>query len=451
MNDVARRRMPPVLAKEPEPDLLEKLSSAGPPDPPDAAPRTRSARSGTFGVLDVGSTKVCCMIGRTDPDGVIRIIGSALRASRGVRAGGIVDLDAASQAIAGVVAEAEDKAGQRIEHYLVNLSCGQPESRLYTVEWPVGGRAVTEHDLRRVVQEGGRRALITGREIIHVVPLMFAVDETQGVSDPRRMHCDQLRAKLHVIDAASSAVHNLIATIGRCKLQLEELVSAPLASGLATLVEDERQLGTTVIDMGGGTTGMAVFSEGQLLHTAHLRIGGLHITKDIAQGLSTPLAQAERLKTLYGSAQPSPDDEREMLPISLVGEEEHDVHKIPRSKVISIIVPRLEETFEMVRTQLDAAGIAREAGHRVVLTGGASQMPGLRDMATRILGGQVRLGKPAHLRGLPDFAAGPAFATASGLLAWASGSGRHLADIKLEEDGAPTLLARIVKYIGDRL
>ncbi|MDT7950576.1 MAG: cell division protein FtsA [Acetobacteraceae bacterium] len=447
MNDVPRRRP----SKVPEPDLLQTLASSSAPESTEPLPRARAARSGTFGVLDVGTTKVCCLIGRTDPDGTMRVIGSAMRASRGVRAGGIVDLDAASHSIAGVVGEAEDKAGQRIEHYWVNLSCGQPESRLYTVEWPVGGRAVTEHDLRRVVQEGGRRALLAGREIIHVVPLMFAVDETQGVLDPRRMHCDQLKARLHVIDAAASAVHNLMATIGRCKLQLEEFVSSPLASGLATLVEDERQLGTTVIDMGGGTTGMAVFSEGQLLHTAHLRIGGLHITKDIAQGLSTPLAQAERLKTLYGSAQPSPDDEREMLPISLVGEEEHDVHKIPRSRVISIIVPRLEETFEMVRAQLDAAGVAREAGHRVVLTGGASQMPGLRDMATRMLGGQVRLGKPAHLRGLPDLASGPAFATASGLLAWASGAGRQLADVKLEEDGPPTLLARIVKYIGDHL
>ena len=448
MNDVPRRR-PGKLS---EPDLLQTLAKSGPTDPAEPAlPRVRTARSGTFGVLDVGTTKVCCLIGRTDPDGTMRVIGSAMRASRGVRAGGIVDLDAASHSIAGVVGEAEDKAGQRIEHYLVNLSCGQPESRLYTVEWPVGGRAVSEHDLRRVVQEGGRRALLAGREIIHVVPLMFSVDETQGVTDPRRMHCDQLKARLHVIDAAASAVHNLMATIGRCKLQLEELVSSPLASGLATLVEDERQLGTTVIDMGGGTTDMAVFNEGQLLHTAHLRIGGLHITKDIAQGLSIPLAQAERLKTLYGSAQLSPDDERELLSISLVGEEEHDVHKIPRSKVISIIVPRLEETFEMVRTQLEAAGIGREAGHRVVLTGGASQMPGLRDMATRMLGGQVRLGKPAHVRGLPDLASGPAFATASGLLCWASGAGRHLADVKLEEDGPPTLLARIVKYIGDRL
>ena len=449
MNDITRRRGTKLAG----PDLLATLTSseapngAGPPEPP---ARARVQRSGTFGVLDVGSTKVCCLIGRTDPDGTMRVIGSAMRASRGVRAGGIVDLDAASHSIAGVVGEAEDKAGQRIEHYVVNLSCGQPESRLYTVEWPVGGRAVTEQDLRRVVQEGGRRAALPGREIIHVVPLMFAVDETQGVLDPRRMHCDELKARLHVVDAAGSAVQNLIATIGRCKLQLEELVSAPLASGLATLVEDERQLGTTVIDMGGGTTGMAVFSEGQLLHTAHLRIGGLHITKDIAQGLSTSLGQAERLKTLFGSAQPSPDDEREMLSISLVGEEEHEVHRIPRSKVISIIVPRLEETFEMVRAQLDAAGIVREAGHRVVLTGGASQMPGLRDMATRILGGQVRLGKPAHLRGLPELISGPAFATAAGLLGWSSGVGRHLADVKLEE-GPPTLLARIIKFIGDRL
>ena len=445
MNDLTRRR--PLKASEP--DLLEPLISHGNPEPPPMRPRPQ--RTGTFGVLDVGSTKICCMIGRTDPDGVMRVIGSAMRASRGVKAGGIVDLDAASHSIAGVVGEAEDKAGQRIEHYLVNLSCGQPESRLFNVEWPVGGREITEHDLRRVVQEGGRRAAMAGREIIHVVPLQFAVDETQGVTDPRRMHCDQLQVRLHVVDAAASAVHNLMATIGRCKLQLEELVSAPLASGLATLVEDERQLGTTVIDMGGGTTGMAVFSEGQLVHTAHLRIGGLHITKDIAQGLSTPLSHAERIKTLYGSAQPSPDDEREMLKISLVGEDEHDLHNIPRAKVISIIVPRLEETFEMVRAQLDAAGVTREVGHRVVLTGGASQLPGLREMATRMLGGQIRLGKPAHLRALPEFATGPAFATAAGLLAWASGTGRHLADVKLGEDGPPKFMGRLVKFIGDRL
>ncbi len=446
MNELTRRR--PL--KPPVPDLLETLAS-GAPDTPEPPVPARAPRSGTFGVLDVGSTKVCCLIGRTDPDGSMRVIGSAMRASRGVRSGGIVDLDAASHSIAGVVGEAENRAGQRIEHYTVNLSCGQPESRLYNVEWPIGGREVTEQDLRRVVAEGGRRAQLPGREIIHVVPLMFAVDETGGVSDPRRMHCEQLKTRLHVVDAAASAVQNLMATVGRCRLQLDELVSAPLAAGLATLVEDERQLGTTVIDMGGGTTGMAVFSEGQLLHTAHLRIGGLHITKDIAQGLSTPLEQAERLKTLYGSAQPSPDDEREMLPIMLVGEDEDDVHKIPRSRVIAIVVPRLEETFEMVRAQLDAAGIKREAGHRIVLTGGASQLPGLRDMATRILGGQVRLGRPAHLRAMPDFASGPAFATAAGLLAWSSGVGRHLADVKLEEDGPPTLIARIVKYIGDRL
>ncbi len=167
--------------------------------------------------------------------------------------------------------------------------------------------------------------------------------------DPRGLHCDTLTARLHVVDAVTTALRTLDACLARCDLEIAELVSAPMAAGLATLVEDERQLGATVLDMGGGTTGMAVFAEGQLLHTAQLPIGGMHVTNDIARILSTPVAHAERLKTLYGSAQSSPDDEREMLPVPLVGEEEHQIAKVPRSMVVNIIQPRLEETFEMVQ------------------------------------------------------------------------------------------------------
>ncbi len=163
-----------------------------------------------------------------------------------------------------------------------------------------------------------------------------------------------------------------------------------MAAGLSTLVHDERELGATVIDMGGGTTGMAVFAEGQLLHTAQLPVGGVHVTNDLARLLSTPVAHAERLKTLYGNAQASPDDEREMLPVPLVGEEEHQIAKVPRSMVVNIIRPRLEETFELVKERLDGSGLSRAAGTRVVLTGGACQLGGAREMAARILGRQVR-------------------------------------------------------------
>ena len=447
MNDIPRRKP----AAKSEPDLLQSLSGKVPPMQPDAPQRPRPLRAGLFGVLDVGSTKVCCLIGRVEGDGGIRVAGFGLHAARGVRAGGIADLEAAERAMRRAVADAEEMASHRLRNVVVNLTCGHPESRLFNVQWPVGGRAVTELDIKRLVQEGRARAAADGRETIHVLPLSFAVDETPGVGDPRGLHCEQLSARLHVVDAGATAIQNMMATLERCELQLAELVSAPMAAGIATLVDDERYLGATVIDMGGGTTGMAVFSEGHLLHTSQLPVGGGHVTNDIARILSTPVAHAERLKTLYGNAESSPDDEREMLPVPLVGEEEHHINRVPRSQVVGIIRPRLEETFELVRDRLEAAGLAREAGNRVVLTGGASQLVGAREMAARMLDRQVRLGKPIHLRGLPEVGAGPAFATAAGLLAWAAGGGRQLSDIDMTEQGPESLLRRVVNFLRDRV
>jgi cell division protein FtsA len=433
MNDMSRRVLPPnVEAMEP---------------PARARPRP----SGAFGVLDIGTTKIVCIIGRVESDFSVRVLGFGWQKGRGVRGGGITDIEDAERAIRAAVGQAEEMAGMRLRGVTVNLSCGQPESRLFNVQWPVGGRAVAEHDIRRVLMEGRARAASEGREIIHALPLAFTVDETQGIVDPRGLHCDTLTARLHVVDAVSTALRTLGAAIARCDLDITELVSAPLAAGLATLVEDEKQLGVTVLDMGGGTTGMAVFAEGQLLHTAQLPIGGDHVTRDIARLLSTPVAHAERLKTLYGSAHSSPDDEREMLTVQMVGEEEHQIAKVPRSMVVNIIKPRLEETFEMVKERLDACGLGRIAGNRMVLTGGASQLSGAREMAAGILNRTVRPGKPAALRDLPDSACGPAFATAVGLLAWAAGEGRTLADIDPEPERHAGWVRRMVNFLRDRV
>jgi len=265
------------------------------------------------------------------------------------------------------------------------------------------------------------------------------------------LFCEELTARLHIIDAVSTALRSLGACIARCDLDIAELVSAPMAAGLATLVADERELGATVIDMGGGTTGIAVFGEGQLLHTAQLPIGGVHVTNDLARMLSTPVAHAERLKALYGNVQSCPDDEREMLPVPLVGEEEHQIAKVPRSMVVNIIRPRLEETFELVKERLDSSGLTRAAGTRVVLTGGACQLAGTRELAGRILNKQVRLGRPTALRGLPDSASGPAFATAAGLLAWASGEGRTMQDVNLEVERPAGFVRRIVNFLRERV
>jgi cell division protein FtsA len=195
-----------------------------------------------------------------------------------------------------------------------------------------------------------------------------------------------------------------------------------------------------------------VFSEGFVVHTAQLPIGGVHVTNDIARMLSTPISHAERLKTLYGNAKPSPDDVRELLPVPQVGEAEHQIKTVPRSMVVEIIRPRLEETFELLRDRIDSSGLGRAAGGRVVLTGGASQLVGTAEMAQEILGRQVRLGRPSYLRGLPDAASSPAFATAAGLLAWAAGEGRTMQDIDFDADRPSSgLLRRIVSFMREHL
>jgi cell division protein FtsA len=435
MNEMSRR---PTAA--PSPSL---------PDEPDR--KRRHHRAGPFGVLDIGTTKIACLIGRTESDGTLRVLGFGWQKAKGVRGGNIVDLAEAVSAIRTCVGQAEDMADIRLRSVTVNLTCGQPESRLYNVQWAVGGRQVGDRDIRGVVNEGRMRTAADGRDAIHTMPQHFAVDATDQVEDPRGLFCTTLNARLHVIDAAATAIRTLKTCIAQCDLEIEELVSAPMAAGLSTLVDDERKLGTTVIDMGGGTTGMAVFADGQLLHTAQLPIGGLHVTKDIATGLSTTLVHAERLKTLYGNIQTSPDDEREMLMVPIVGEEDHQLARIPRSQVVNIIRPRIEETFEYVKDRLDSAGLTRAAGNRVVLTGGACQLAGVRDLAARMLGRQVRLGRPMQMRGLPEMATGPAFATAGGLLSWAAGAGRGFQDLDMEEERQSGLLRRIVDFLRERI
>ncbi|OYY05940.1 MAG: cell division protein FtsA [Acidocella sp. 35-58-6] len=436
MNDLSRRTLPPERS-------IRMLA--------DEIPRPRAIRSGPFGVLDIGSTKIACLIGRAESDGRLRALGFGWQKGRGVKSGGIVDLEDAEKAIRAAVGAAEDMADTRLKSVIVNLSCGQPESRLFNVQWPVDGRAVTADDIRRVVREARHRASAEGRETIHSLPLNFSTDATLGVTDPRGLFCDTLTAQLHVIDAGNTALRTLAACLSRCELDISALVSAPLASGLATLVGDERELGATVIDMGGGTTSMAVFAEGQLLHTAQIPLGGMHVTIDIARMLSTSMAHAERLKALYGNVQGSPDDERELLPVPQVGEDENQIAKIPRSLLISVIRPRMEEIFELVKDRLETAGLAGAGGNRVVLTGGASQLGGVREMAAQMLDRNVRLGKPNAMVGLPDSATAPNFATLAGLLAFATGDGQTMHDIDFDGEQSSGWFSRFVNFLKDRV
>jgi cell division protein FtsA len=382
-------------------------------------PKTK-LRHGLIAALDVGTTKVCCFIARAADDGSLRVLGIGHQLSRGMRNGAVVDMEEAETSIRAAVDAAEQMAEDRVREVLINVSGGQPTSNNVTVEVAVNGHEIGDQDIRRMLDHARHHTQGTERDLIHSIPVGFTVDGNEGIRDPRGMFGERLAVTIHLVSANPGPIRNLSTVVHRCHLDIEARVASAYASGLACLVDDERDLGVTCIDMGGGTTTIAVFQGGHLMHTDTIPVGGVHVTNDIARGLSTPLVHAERMKTLYGSALPSPSDDREILKVPLVGEDEDGAtNQVPRSMLVQIIQPRLEETFELVRSHLEAGGFDKVAGRRVVLTGGAAQMQGVRDLAAMVLDKQVRLGRPVGMQGLPEATNGPAFATCSGLLRYA--------------------------------
>jgi cell division protein FtsA len=387
-------------------------------------------RHGVVAGLDVGSSKICCLIGRAgvgraDAPPRIKILGIGQQISRGVKNGAVVDMEAAEQAILAAVHAAEQMAQETIERVVVNLSGGYPASRSVHVEVAIDGHEVGDGDLRRALEQGHQVEGVLGqpekgRQVIHSIPVAYTIDGSRGIRDPRGMYGERLGVNMHIVTAATGPVRNLATCVQRCHLDIAGFVVSPFASGLAALVEDECELGVTLIDMGGGTTSITVFFEGNAIHTDVVPVGGMHVTNDIARGLSTSLSHAERLKTLYGHAISASSDEREMIDVPQVGEEdEGQAHQVPRSLLVGVIQPRLEEIFELVRARLEASGFDKLGGRRVVLTGGTCQLPGTRDLASLILDKQVRLGKPIHVDGLAESTGGPAYAGAAGLLTYA--------------------------------
>lgn len=374
--------------------------------------------------LDIGSTKIGCLIAKpgTDAPGGkalnARIVGFGHQVSKGVRSGVVVDMDSVEQAIRSTVEAAEKMAGENIDEVVVNMNIGKPKSRLIAYEVSIAGHEIGDADLRRILDPQGLiKNEPVGTEVIHTIPVGYSIDGNKGIRDPRGMYGERLGVNMHIISAESGPIRNLETAIARCHLGIESKVLGAYASALSCVVEDERQMGVTVVDMGGGTTSIAVFFDGELVHTDSVPVGGQHVSNDIARGLATSLQHAERMKTLYGNAIPSSNDDREVIKVPLVGEENNpEAGQIPRSMLVGIIRPRIEETLEMVRDRLATAGFDKVAGRRMVLTGGAGQLPGLPELAGTILDKQVRIGKPLGMDGLAEAASGPAFSTCVGLL-----------------------------------
>jgi cell division protein FtsA len=376
-------------------------------------------RGSLIAALDIGTTKICCFIARVEDDKP-RVLGIGHQISRGMRNGAIVDLEAVSNSVLNAAHAAEEMADESIDSVVANLSGGFSASRIIKAEIGITGREIGDADMRRVLEHGYFMRDPGDRQIIHSVPVGFSVDDSRGIRDPRGMLGERLGVNMHVVTASAASVRNHSAAVGRSHLEVDAFVVSPYASGLSCLVEDEIGLGVTVIDMGGGTTTIGVFFDGNLIFADYVPVGGCHVTNDVARGLSTPIAHAERMKTLFGSALSSSTDEREMIAVPQIGEEEEGhVNHVPKSLLVGIIAPRIEETFELVRNRLEASGFDKVAGRRVVLTGGACQLHGSREFAGLILDKQVRVGRPQRVAGLAEATGGPAFATTAGLLHFA--------------------------------
>lgn len=376
--------------------------------------------------LDIGTSKVCCFIAEIKSHGTIEVVGIGHQASRGVKSGAIIDLKAAETAVAQAVEAAEMMAkdhlqGQPIKTVFVNVPGVHTISHQLNARARLQGHEVSDRDIRAALAQSNNVAVPGKDELIHIIASGFALDGQRGIREPRGMAGQNLDVSLNPVTALSASVRNITAVVHQNHLEVEAYCSAPYASGLAALVDDEMDLGCTVIDMGGGTTSIAVFLGGKLIYSSAVPIGGQHVTSDIAIGLTTSLADAERIKTLYGATRLTGLDDDATIDVPPVGEEEHSQpNYVPRSYLAQIIQPRIEETFEQVRAKLVDSGVNQIAGRRVVLTGGAAQLPGLVDVGKLILEKQIRLGRPQKIKGLAEATGGPAFATCAGLLHYAA-------------------------------
>ena len=426
--------------------------------------RRAAMQRGVIAILDVGTSKIACLVLRFDgtetrDDGIgplagqsgFRVIGAATTRSRGVRFGEISAMGETERAIRTAVQAAQKMAGIRVDHVIAAFSGADPRSYGLAGQVEVMGVTVDEQDVARVLSACDVPDFGHGREVLHAQPVNFALDHRSGLNDPRGQIGNTLSTDMHMLTVDSVAVQNLVHCLKRCDLELAGIASSAYVTGVSSLVEDEQELGAACIDMGGGTTSVSIFMKKHMIYADAVRMGGDHITSDISMGLGVPTATAERIKTMSGGVHATGADDREMIDIGgETGDWERDRRRVSRAELIGIMRPRVEEILEEVRVRLDAAGFDHLPSQQIVLTGGSSQILGLDGLASRILGQQVRLGRPMRVHGLPQAVTGPGFASAVGLCLFAAHPQDEWWDFEAPVDRmAGGSMRRVVRWFRD--
>ena len=381
----------------------------------------KATPEGLITALDIGSSKVSAMIARPGDGGELIVLGTGQRESRGVKRGYIADMGATEVAVREAVEQAERIAGLNIENVWVGFSAGGLVSDVAEVEFELGGHRVEQGDIDALLAAGRNSIDPQGRMVLHAQPALYTLDGLTGVKKPLGLHADRLGVHIHVVAADGSPVRNLDLCVRSAHLEVKSIIAAPVATGLACLSDEERELGVALVELGAGITNVSLFAGGMLVGLTSIPMGAADITDDIASAFGTRRQQAERVKCFHGSANASPRDNHEMIALTPVGEEEGtDATQITRAQLIAVVRQRLAHQVNEIRSALAQLKFEGPVGRQVVLTGGGAELNGIADYAQAALGRSVRIGRPRGLTGLPEAHSGPAFATLAGLAYYAA-------------------------------
>ena len=374
----------------------------------------KAAPEGLVTALDIGSSKVSALIAQPSDGGEMIVLGTGQRESRGVKRGYVADMAATEVAVREAVEQAERIAGLNIENVWVGFSAGGLVSDVAEVEFELGGHRVEQSDIDALLAAGRQSIDPQGRMVLHAQPALYTLDGLAGVKTPLGLHADRLGVHIHVVAADGSPVRNLDLCVRSAHLEVKSIIAAPVATGLACLSDEERELGVALVELGAGITNVSLFAGGMLVGLTSLPFGAADLTDNIASAFGVRRSQAERMKCFHGSANASPRDNHEMIPLAGPGEEGEGA-QITRAQLIAVIRQGLEHQVNEVRAALARLKFEGPVGRQVVLTGGGAELNGIADYAQAALGRSVRIGRPRGLSGLPDAHAGPAFATLAGL------------------------------------
>jgi len=371
--------------------------------------------------LDIGSWKVSALIAERGEGGTLNVLGTGQRESRGVRRGYIADMDATERAVREAVEQAERIAGLNIEDVWVSFSAGGLVSDIASVEVELGGHRIEQDDIDELLAAGRSSIDPEGRMVLHAQPTLYTLDGLQGVKKPLGLHADTLGVDIHVVAADGSPVRNLDLCVRSAHLEVKSIVASPVATGMACLSDEERELGVALVELGAGVTNVSLFAGGVLVGLSSIPFGSADITDDIASAFGTRRAQAERMKCFYGSATASPKDNHDMIEVApLSTDEGGEATRITRAQLIAVIRQRLEHLVGEISKALKELGFSGPVGRQVVLTGGGAELKGIADYVQGSLGRAVRIGRPRGLAGLPEAHSGTGFATLAGLVHYAA-------------------------------